>query len=300
MGRGRSLIGLAVLASALAISAAPAAAESVGSPPLYVATGDGYAIAFEVEGAKVSVLGLDATVYCSLTEPGEYSKPALDAFFPLPTPMREGRHGPIAREGEGDTFGSSWATVQATLQGNRLVGKFKYDFSEESSHCQTGGYYGNRPAVPFEAVRYVPMSDPEAGPSVEGESGIYFSAAGPLEVYLRTDAEHVFVRGSIASRCRFEGAVAGLSPLFGSPVDPAVEADGSFAEAIRQRGRLGKGRRFFEPVSLSGVIGAEAIAGFYSRTRGIRVGTKQPHRCGTGPIAFSAPRYVPALSAAAG
>jgi hypothetical protein len=276
------------------------AAEPVGSPSLYVATGDGYAVAFKVEGGEVSVLGLDATAYCSVTEPGEYMKPALDAFFPLPTPMREGRHGPIAAEGGGDAFGSSSTTVQATLQGDRLVGKFKYVFSEESSHCQTGGYYGNRPAVPFEAVRYVPLSDPEAGPSVTGESGIYFSDAGPLEAYLRTDAGRVFVRGSIASRCRFEGAVAGRSPLFGSPTDPFLETDGSFGKAVRRRGTLGKGRRFFEPVSLSGVIGAEAIAGFYSHTRGIRVGAKQPHRCGTGPVAFSAPRYVPALSSPTG
>jgi hypothetical protein len=296
----RTTAAIAALVALCLTATTAGAAEPVGSPPLYVATGDGYAVTFEVEGAKVSVLGLDATVYCSLTEPGEYSKPTLDAFFPLPTPMRERHLGLVAVEGEGDSFGSSRATVQATLEGDRLVGKFKYVLSEESSHCQTAGYYGNRPEVPFEAVRYVPVSDPEAGPAVEGESGIYFSDAGPLEVYLRTDAGRVFVRGSIASRCRFKGAVAGLSPLFGSPTAPAIEADGSFEESMRHRGTLGKGRRFFEPVSLSGVVGAEAIAGFYSRTRGIRTGTRQPHRCGTHAIAFSASRYAPTLSAPAG
>jgi hypothetical protein len=94
----RTVAAIAVLIAIGLTAASAGAAEPAGSPALYVATGDGYAVAFELEGGKVSVLGLDATVYCSLTEPGEYSEPAC-RLLPLadpdagwvPRPGRDGR-----------------------------------------------------------------------------------------------------------------------------------------------------------------------------------------------------------------
>jgi hypothetical protein len=302
MTKGKtSVAALASLCLMLASVLTPAAttgaeAANVAVPAqLYVGSGDGYSIAFEVEGEKVYVLSLDAEVYCSYTEPGELFKPRLYGFFPLPKLMREGHSGLIANESNGDNFGSETTFVQASLSGDKLVGKFGYDLSVESSHCQAGSYFPEPHSVDFEATRYVPASSPEASLPVAGESKIYFLDEEPLEVFIRVEGSELFLRGSVVSRCRFEARPAGRRSLFRSPTSTTLGDGGQFDSHARYRGKIRKGRRFFEPVSLTGEITGEAINGTYSRAIVTEFGSGRRHRCALRPLAFDSVRYLPTV-----
>lgn len=268
MTKGKtSVAALASLCLMLASVLAPAAttgaeAANVAVPAkLYVGSGDGYSIAFEVEGEKVYVLSLDAEVYCSYTEPGELFKPRLYGFFPLPKLMREGHSGLIANESNGDNFGSETTFVQASLSGDKLVGKFGYDLSVESSHCQTGSYFPEPHSVDFEATRYVPASSPEASLPVAGESKIYFLDEEPLEVFIRVEGSELFLRGSVVSRCHSKRGppVGGRSSGHPHRRPWAMEVNSTHTPAARPL-RVAGPRRPGEQVSRRGRVGPRCAA----------------------------------------
>lgn len=293
---GAVLLTASLLLVATAGSGGARAAEPATGAQLFVGSGEGYSIAFEVQGSAVSVLGLDARVFCSFTEPRESLGARLNGFFPVPTLMSERPSGLTARESDGGRFGGEEATITATFDGARLVGEFNYRRGDDSYHCQSGGYYLDAPSrVFFEAVRWVPVTDPRAITRTPGESAVYFARASPIEVFLRVDGGRVYVRGSVASSCHFGGEDAAVDPLFASPTDPVVDPSGGFRDSARYGGAVGENRRFFEPVLLSGIVGEDSIAGFYSRTRVIAEGTRVQHRCGTRSLPFTADRYVPEL-----
>jgi len=284
------LVILAVLA--LGISSQAAAA----SPQLYVGAGDGYSVALKVEGAKTYVLGLDATVYCSETEPQSVTKPSLQGFFAAATPMREGKKGGLtASQGDGGFFGSNVATVNAVPEGGKLVGHFKYVFSVLSSHCQTGGYFGNRPEVPFEAVPYAPVDRlTPPPPFADAASAVYYGTEGALETFFTVFKSVFGLRGTVASACL---ATARKPPPRRGPLASEVliaklAAGGAFHQKLKSLGPGGLAA-IHEAVTLSGAVGDASITGTYFDRIGTQLGKNRKRVCNTGPLPFSAVRYLP-------
>ena len=276
---------------------ATAAAGSTPEPEsrqLYFAEGNGWSIAFASEAGRVTVLGLDATVYCEELEPLEGRRAALDAFFALPTTMRGGPHGLVAVERDG--FGSTGASVQASLEGGKIVGKFEYVNSLQSSHCQTGGYYAEPAPVPFEAARYVPVASPEATlPTTPGESGsaFYFSVSGALEIYLRVARDRIFVRGEVTSECRFGNGPPGTDQLFPGPTVATLDERGRFVVRRRFHGPIRRGATYAERILLSGRLDEASIEAHYSRAFVARRG-KWRRSCEVDSGALVVARYLPA------
>jgi hypothetical protein len=285
-------LGAILVASWLAAGTASAA-----TPQLYVASGDGYSVAFKVEGAKTYVLGLDAMVYCSETEPQNLSKPGLRAFFPNPKPMREGPMGGLtASEGRGDGFGSTEAVVDAVPEGGKLVGHFEYVFSELSSHCQTGGYFGTRPEVTFEAVPYVPVDGSiPAPPFAETPVAVYYASEGPLEAFFTVFRSVFGLRGTVASGCH--GSTRKHPPRRGPLASEVLithfAAGGAFDRKLRSLGPGGL-TAIHEAVTLTGTVGDASISGTYFNRIGFRPGKGPKRVCHTGPLPFRAVRYLPA------
>lgn len=290
MGRGYRLVLLAVLA--LGISSQAAAA----SPQLYVASGDGYSVALKVEDANTYVLGLDATVYCSETEPQSGDKPSLQGFFATPTPMREGKKGGLtASQGDGGVFGSNVATVNAVPEGGKLVGHFQYVFSVLSSHCQTGGYFGNRPDVAFEAVPYAPVDGlTPSPPFAAAASAVYYGTEGALETFFTVFRSVFGLRGTVASACL--ATTKKPPPRIGALASEVLIAKfaegGAFHQKLRSLGRGGL-TAIHEAITLDGTVGDEAITGTYFDRIGTRLGKKPKRICHTGPLPFHAVRYLP-------
>ena len=286
-------VGFGALAAALLLSAGPAGAEA---PQLYVATGDGYSVAFKVEGAKTYVLGLDATVYCSETEPQSLGKPGLRGFFSTPTPMREGATGALTASADsGGQFGSRRAVVDAVPESGKLVGHFEYVFSELSSHCQTAGYFGTRPEVAFEAVPYVPVDGSTTPPPVSGTPvAVYYGAEGPLETFFTVFRSAFGLRGTVASGCQpsTRRHPPRRGPLASGVLIAQFAEDGALHRKLRSLGPGGL-TAIHEAVTLTGAVGDASIVGTYFKRIGIRP-EKGPKRvCHTGPLPFSAVRYLP-------
>jgi hypothetical protein len=285
MGRARYLIVVAVLALLAPAQAATAA------PQVYVGGDPDYTIAFKVEDARVSVLALDAPIYCSLIEPRE-QVPGTMSMFQGPTLLHEGRHGleaPLRPNGGPSSY------IDAAFHGGVLTGTFALDVTEELAHCQTVGFTATRPAVPFEAVRYEPVGSGATLPPAKGEIPIYYGSEGGTEVLLENARDQVEVRGAAPAGCPIAGrqSAGGRAPLFGDVTDAARGNDGSFLRTVRAKGKIG-GRSWSESRSISGVVGDEEIAGFYRRTTTIRPAKGSPRRCTTGSLPFRAVRYLPA------
>jgi hypothetical protein len=276
------------VALALLLPARAAAAP----PPLYVGSDPGYTVALKAEGSRVSVLALDAPIYCTFTEPQERFQGTM-SMFQGPTLMRAGRHGleaPLRPNGGPSSF------IDAAFHGPALSGTFALDLTEESAHCQTAGFDPARPAVDFEAVRYEPVGSGATLTPAKGETPIYYGGEGGTEVLLENARDQVEVRGAAPARCPIAGrkSAGARAPLFGDVTDAARGIDGSFLRTIKDKGKIG-GKSWSESRSVSGVVGDEEIAGFYSRTTTIRPAKGPPRRCTSGSLPFRAVRYLPAV-----
>jgi hypothetical protein len=278
----------AIVALALLLPAQAAAA----SPQIYVGSGPAYTVAFKVDGSAVSVLALDAPLFCSETGPSHDFGPGSISAFRTPTPMRQGPDGLEALLGGG---GGPSSKIEATFDGTKLSGAFAFDFSEESFHCQTAGFYAARPEVPFEAALYEAVGTGPTLPAAAGERPIYYGSEGGTEVLLETVKDSIEVRGAAASKCPVKGVKpsAPLTSLFDDVVGAKRKADGSFARTIRAHGKIGH-KAWSESTSVTGVVGDEEIAGFYSRSTTVRPKNASPRSCTTGSLPFRAVRYLPA------
>jgi hypothetical protein len=278
MKRVRCVIPLLALALLLP---ARAAAEA---PQIYVGSGQGYSVAFKVEAGRTSVLALDAPIYC--TELRERF-PATMSMFQGPTLMRAGRHGleaPLRPNGGPSSY------VGAAFDGVALSGTFVLDLTEESIHCQTVGFTAARPEVHFKALRYEPVGSGATLPPRKDEIPIYYGSEGGTEVLLETTSGSVVFRGAAPAKCPVAGRrpAAAQLPLFGD-VTEAESGEGSFHRTFKRRGKSWKESR-----SVSGVVGDEEIAGFYTRSTVTWLAKDSPRRCTTGALPFRAVRYLPA------
>jgi hypothetical protein len=276
------LIALALLVPARATAAEP--------PQIYVGSGSAYTVAFKIEGVRVSVLALDAPLYCSETEPSHHFQPGSMSVFPAPTPMRIGPDGLEAPS----SGGGPSPRIEATFDGKSVSGVVAFDSSEGPFHCQTAGYYPTRPEVPFEAVRYEPIGSGATKPPGKDEIPVYYGSEGGNEVLLETTSEAVTLRGSVPSKCPVRGKriVAPRTPWFGD-VTGALRRGEGFRRTLNRQGKVG-GKSWKESTLVSAVLGEEDVAGFYERTTVIRPKKGSPHRCTTGALPFRALRYLPA------
>lgn len=261
------------------------------SPQIYAASGRDYTIAFKGEAGRLSVLALDAPIYCTFTEPEERF-PGTMSMFQGPTLMREGRNGleaPIRPNGGPSSF------VDASLDGAKLTGSFTLDVTEGSAHCQTVGFDAARPAVQFAAVPYEPSSSGTTKPPSKAERPIYYGSDNGTEVLLETVKDSIEIRGAVRSRCPVKGAkpAGRRASLFDDVVGAKREADGGFHRTIQGEGKTGS-KAWSESTSISGVVGEDEIAGFYQRSTITRAAKGAPRRCATGALPFRAVRYLPA------
>jgi hypothetical protein len=261
-----------------------------GAPQIYARSGSGYTVALKAEGSRVSVLALDAPIYCTF-EPREQFRGTM-SMFQGPTLMRPGRRGLEARL-RPNAGPASY--IDAILHGNKFSGAFAFDVTEESTHCQTAGFDPTRPAVRFEAVPYEPAGGSATKAPTKGETPIYYGNEGGIEVLLENARDQVEVRGAAPARCPIAGKepAGGRAPLFNDVTDAARGNDGSFLRTVRSKGKIG-GRAWKESRSISGVVGSEEIAGFYVRSTTIQPAKGPPRHCTTGSLPFRALRYLPA------
>jgi hypothetical protein len=279
-----------VIAIAAAAFLFPAWAGAA-SPQIYAASGPDYTIAFKGEAGRLSVLALEAPIYCTFTEPEERF-PGTMSMFQGPTLMHEGRNGlkaPIRPNGGPSSF------VDARLDGAKLTGSFTLNVTEESAHCQTVGFDAGRPAVQFAAVPYEPSSNGATKSPSKGERPIYYGSENGTEVLLETVKDSVEIRGAVPSRCPVKGAgPAGRRvSLFDDVVDAKREEDGGFHRTTQGEGKTGS-KVWSESTLISGVVGEDEIAGFYQRSTVIRPAKGAPRRCTTGALPFRAVLYLPA------
>ena len=276
-----AIVALALLLPARALAA---------SPQIYVGSGAAYTVVFKVEAGTVFALGLDAPLYCSETGPSHRFGPGTISVFRRPTLMREGPGGLEALLGGG---GPS-SKIEATFDGTKLTGKFAFDYSEESFHCQTAGFYFTPPEVPFEAVPYEPVGSGATPPPSKDEIPVYYGSEGGTEVLLEPNSKSVAFRGAAPSKCPVGGRrpTKEQTPLFGDVIDTDREGD-SFHRTIHRHGKTG-GKGWSESRSVSGAVGEDEIAGFYQRSTLTRPAKGAPRRCTTGALPFRAVRYLPA------
>jgi hypothetical protein len=305
MGKTSRLIVIAALALLL-----PARAAAAEGPPLYVGSGPGWSIAFKVEGAKVSIIGLDATVYCEKFIPQRKMAPAVWKFFPTPALMRGEDDGLTGSEGSG-TPKSEWRMqVDATVAGEEIRGSFEYLQTGEPGWCQTVDYpaSGNPAEVPFEAVRYELAHG--APPSASVDRAVYYGSRGPLETFFTVSGSHLALRGTVGSGCLLRTAKRGpgrrpldpnLLSAFKAPIPilsgilkPSLSSDGtSFREKLRTPPAWAYDG-FGEAIRVAGSVSDEAITGTYYRRFHTYFPKPGKRVCQTGPLPFRAQRYLPA------
>ncbi|HEV2858349.1 MAG TPA: hypothetical protein VGW80_08110 [Solirubrobacterales bacterium] len=277
-----------VLAVALALAAVSAGAAPAVAATLYAGGTEKYSVAFKAEGAKRYVMQFAGRTHCYYTEPEEAVGGGGFSAFPAPKLMRKGPRSYVAHEYGGGMYESSIAEIRAEFDGDGVTGKFSYDYSLESFHCDTGFV-----EKPFEATRYQPLGTPGTAPPERGERRVYYGKRGPIELFLRQPGEEVGgIRGTFAPRCPLgKGkAVPARHALFRRPAFAELEK-GSFRRQVVHKGKARSGTRYEETISLSGRVQREAVTGSYLRVR-----TSKPsgQRCVTGPIPFRAMRYMPA------
>jgi hypothetical protein len=285
MGKVRHLIVLAALALALPASAAAEA------PQLYIGSGPDYTVAFKAEGTAVSVLALNAPIYCTFTHPRERF-PGTMYMFQGPTLMREGRRGfeaPLRPAAGPPSY------IDARFQDGRLAGTFALDQNERSADCQTADYLPANPAVKFEAVSYEPVSSGAAKPPAKGEIPIYYGSESGLEVFLETIREDIDFRGAAPAACPVSGKQpAGQRvPLFGDIEAAERHPDGGFHRLVRRSGQIA-GRAWSEATTVTGAVEGGTISGTYLRTTTTKTPKGPPLQCKVGPLPFRAVRYLPA------
>jgi hypothetical protein len=278
-----------MLAIAVALGLALFGAGSAASRTLYVGDTEKYSVALKTEGGQLYAMELAGRSHCYYTEPEENIGAGGFSLFPAPKLMREKRRGFVAGESFGDGFGRAEGHLLANLSGGKVTGRYYYDESEESFHCDTG--FQERP---FEAGPFVPIGNPKAAAPARGEKRTYYGSPGFVEIFLRTTAKQVAgIRGTFVRSCpvgRRKHRALKL-PLFRAPAFAKRDKKGNFDRRVVHRGRMRSGARFKEAISIEGRVERERVTGKYLRVR-----TTEPdgQRCFTGPIPFRAARYLPA------
>jgi hypothetical protein len=284
----RTALRIAALAALAVAGFAPGAISSAAT--LYVGDEPEYAVAFKVEAGLPYVLEVAGTAHCYLTEPYKGVGGSDFSVFSIPRPMRATPDG-FAAADSGERFGRYSAQIKAAFSEEAATGTLTYDESEESFHCETA-----RSGVPFEARRFGPIGSAGLVAPAADERSVYYGSSGSIEAFLRPSGEMVGgIRGSFVPECRIgrQAPSATPRPLFGTPVFAAEDQDGRFRHRVEYPGRTRSGGRFRETATLSGRVKNAAITGTYLRERISKSGEGPPHRCTTGPLSFSAVRYLP-------
>lgn len=214
-------------------------------------------------------------------------------MFQGPTAMHAGRNGLEARL---RPAGGPRSYVSASVEDGKLTGTFLLDVTEESAHCQTSDYAAAKPQVRFEAVRYEPAGSGATRPAAKGEIPVYYGNEDGVEVLFETLNGSVDFRGAAPAACPVTGKqpAGQRAPLFGDIEDARLDESNSFGRAFHRQGQIGD-NSWSEATSISGAIEGGTISGTYSRTTITRTKKGSPQQCKTGPLAFSAARYLPAL-----
>ncbi len=283
----------ASLLAALAIGTAVASAAT-----LYVGDSKDYSVAFRAEEDRLYVLELAGTVDCYYNEPHMDAGRAGFSSFAAPKLLvpNSGSEDPrpTAEDSRGFLHGAGTGQVWAELTGGSVTGSYAYGTSEESFHCDTGFPLGK---LPFETARYEPIGSPGTAAPAGGELGVYYGNEGPVEVFLRTPKGAVGgLRGTFVSECQVEGGHRGSRrrSLFSLPAGAKQSADGEFRSSAKIAGKLRHGATYAETMTISGRVEAGAVTGTYKRVRTAKPKRGRARRCVTGPLPFSAVRYLPA------
>jgi hypothetical protein len=292
-------------AMALLVAFALTASASAAEPPrIFISLDNGHAVVLKVEGAQVSVLALATEVHCVV--PAEDAEgPALQEIegFRAPRPLRPSRDGLAAEESRSSLFDSGSVAVNHVVVGAKtIVGDLEAHHSGEGEgSCQTSAseVTSADAAVPFEAVEFVPVSDPRARAPYPGEVSFFYARTPTLEAYLWTTSEYAIgIRGRAALPCQGPAPLASRerSSLFDRIGRAGLVDHSRFRTADRFSG-LGPSH-LRQSTWLSGRLAPDAITGAYGR----RESGRNKHgrwSCEVSRTAYEAIRYVPALTAPA-
>ncbi|HEX6781491.1 MAG TPA: hypothetical protein VF125_05605 [Solirubrobacterales bacterium] len=275
-----------LLAVAL-VAMAPGAGDA-SAAALYAGSTEKYSVAFKAEGPQRYVMQFAGRTNCYYTEPEENVGGGGFSAFPAPELMHEGPHGFAAHEYGGDSYSLSIAEIRAEFNRDGVSGKYAYEESEESFHCDTGSVQR-----PFEASRYRPIGSVLAGSPERGEKRVYYGKRGPIEIFLRKTGREVGgIRGTFVPRCPLgKGrSIPARHALFRRPAFAKLEEGARFLRRVAHEGRTRAGGRFKETIAITGRVRRDAVLGTYLRVR-----TSRPDgdRCVTGPIPLRAVRYLP-------
>jgi hypothetical protein len=282
----------AVAVVVMAVAASGSAAPTESTPQIYIGSAPNYTIAFKAEGpSRVSVLALDAPIFCTFLHPTERFPGKMWAFQG-PTAMRMvgGQLKATIRPGGGPS-----SDVTAKLGGGKLSGTFALDQDEGSADCHTGGYKPADPVIKFEAVPYAPAESGVTKPAAKGEVPLYYGDEGGLEVLLETEGGEVNFRGAAPATCPIAGKrpTGGRAPLLSDVEEAPIGNGGAFSRTFRSHGKVGS-KQWSEAITISGSAEPGKIAGSYLRTTTIRSAAGPAKQCKVGPLPFSAVRYLPA------
>jgi hypothetical protein len=273
-----------MLAVALALVVALTAAVSAAASTLYVGDTKEYSIAFKAEGTQLYIVEFAGPTDCYFTEPLEDAGQSGFNVFAAPKLMRRERDGFYA-----ETYFGEHARVRAELGNEEVSGDYSFEEGEEGFHCDTGSS-----PKPFQAVRYLPTG---GGPiPTRTERPVYYGSEDQIEIFLRADAEEAYgIRGTFVPSCRVHHskAIPNRHAFFPKPAAAKVGEDGGFEQEAEESGRTRSGARYKEKLSLTGTVAEGTVTGTYFRVRTVKPRRKAARRCVTGPIAFSAARYLP-------
>jgi len=292
MGRAHHLIAVAAVAAVAVAALLPSvAAADAAAPQIYVGSSPKYTIAFKAEGPSVSVLALNAPIYCSFENPPERF-PGSMYMFQAPTLLHQGPNG---LEAPLRPAGGSSSYVRASLGTGKLAGTFALDQDEGSADCQTAGYQPAAPAVKFEAAPYEPVGSGATKSAGKDEIPIYYGNEGDAEVLLETLRGQIEFRGAAPTRCPVAGKQPKTprSPLFGDIESVKRAADGSFRRVFHPHGKIG-GTTWSEAITVAGAVEGDSITGTYRRTTTIKPAQGSPRTCKDDLLTFDAVRYLPA------
>jgi len=277
-----------MLAAVLTLVAALAGAGSAAAAALYAGSTEKYSVAFKAEGAKRYVMQFAGRTHCYYTEPEEDVGGGGFSAFPAPKLMHVGPHGFAAHEYGGDSYSLSIAEIRAEFDGDSVSGKYAYEESEESFHCDTGSLQ-----KPFQASRYRPIGSALAGSPERGEKRVYYGKRGPIEIFLRkTGGEVGGIRGTFVPRCPIGRgkSIPDQHALFRRPAFAKLKNGSGFQRRVAHEGRTRAGERFKETIEIAGRVRKDAVVGTYLRVRSSEPGGE---RCVTGPVPVRAVRYLP-------
>lgn len=288
-----------MLAVGIALVAAFAAAPAQAKTSIYVGVGPEYFAAFKIEDGRPYVLAVDAHIYCrgTGTHSDQREGEGTAERFPAPVRMRptpEGLRGVDELRGRLETES---VVVRARIRRGRVVGTIVATHGGYEFRCKTGGYFGDR-EIPFEAVRYVPVGSPRASHYGDRSAAgrIYFTHAGPLEVFLhRLGPRVVDIRGAARQRCPLPASESHPPrvPLFSLIAGGEIGDRGGFREHWHQYGPARRHATFNESITLTGKLKNKFAVGSYSRVKVKKRGERIIRRCETGPVSYRAVRYVP-------